>query len=298
MKPQLKRIQTSQLDLAYLDVGDPKGKPVVLLHGWPDDPTTWNEVSAELTNRGCRAFIPYLRGFGPTRFLTSGSSKSGQLVALGQDMIELTERLGLERFVLVGHDWGARAAYILAALHPERVQGLLTLSVGYGTNDPRQKMAYAQVRSYWYHWFFATSRGKAALESDRRELCRFLWRTWSPTWHFADKEFEETATSWENPDWTDVTLHSYRHRWGYAEGDPKYRELEERMAQLPQIRVPTILIQGTEDGCNLPETSAGKDHFFTAGYRYVLVKAGHFIQREDPQSVIGAVLELLSTDRA
>ncbi len=267
MEPQLKRIQTSQLDLAYLEVGDPKGKPVVLLHGWPDDPTTWNEVSAELTNRGCHAFIPYLRGFGPTRFLPSASSKSGQLVALGEDMIELTERLGLERFVL---------------------------SVGYGTNDPRQKMAYAQVRNYWYHWFFATPRGKAALESDRRELCRFLWRTWSPNWHFAAKEFEETATSWENPDWTEVTLHSYRHRWGHVEGDPKYRELEEKMAQFPQIRVPTILIQGTEDNCNLPETSAGKDHFFTAGYRYVLVKAGHFVQREDPQSVIGAVLELLS----
>jgi len=294
MKQPLKRLQTTQLDLAYLDVGDPNGKPVVLLHGWPDDPTTWNPVTAELAKRGCRLVIPYLRGFGPTRFLASASSKSGQLAALGHDAIELTERLGLKRFVLIGHDWGARAAYILAALHPERVQGLLTLSVGYGTNDPRQKIAYAQARNYWYHWFFATPRGKAAVESDRRELCRFLWRTWSPNWHFTDKEFEETATSWKNPDWAEVTLHSYQHRWGHAAGDERYRQLEEKMAQSPKIHVPAILIQGTEDGANLPETSEGKDHFFTAGYRYLLVKAGHFIQREEPQSVIGAALELLS----
>ena len=294
MKQPLKRVQTTQLDLAYLDVGDPNGKPVVLLHGWPDDPTTWNPVTAELAKRGCRLVIPYLRGFGPTRFLASASSKSGQLAALGHDAIELTERLGLKRFVLIGHDWGARAAYILAALHPERVQGLLTLSVGYGTNDPRQKIAYAQARNYWYHWFFATPRGKAAVESDRRELCRFLWRTWSPNWHFTDKEFEETATSWENPDWAEVTLHSYQHRWGHAAGDERYRQLEEKMAQSPKIHVPAILIQGTEDGANLPETSQGKDHFFTAGYRYLLVKAGHFIQREEPQTVIGAALELLS----
>jgi len=294
MEPSLKRVQTTQLDLAYLDVGDPNGQPVVLLHGWPDDPTTWNAVTAELAKRGCRLVIPYLRGFGPTRFLASASSKSGQLTALGQDAIELTERLGLTRFVLIGHDWGARAAYILAALHPERVKGLLTLSVGYGTNDPRQKIAYAQARNYWYQWFFTTPRGKAAVESDRRELCKFLWRTWSPNWRFTDEEFEETAISWENPDWAEVTLHSYRHRWGHAEGDERYRALEERMAQSPKILVPTILIQGTEDGANLPETSQGKDHFFTAGYRYRLVKAGHFIQREDPQSVIAAALELLS----
>jgi len=294
MTPSLKRVQTTQLDLAYLDVGDPNGKAVVLLHGWPDDPTTWNVVTAELAQRGFRLVIPYLRGFGPTRFLASASSKSGQLSALGQDAIELTERLGLKRFVLIGHDWGARAAYILAALHPERVKGLLTLSVGYGTNDPRQKIAYAQARNYWYHWFFATPRGKAAVESDRRELCKFLWRTWSPSWHFTEKEFEETAISWENPDWAEVTLHSYRHRWGHAEGDERYRALEERLAQLPKIQVPSILIQGTEDGANLPETSQGKDHFFTAGYRYRLVKAGHFIQREDPQSVIAAALELIS----
>jgi pimeloyl-ACP methyl ester carboxylesterase len=298
MKPLLKRIQTSQLDMAFLDVGDPDGKPVVLLHGWPDDPTTWNQVSVELTKKGCRAFIPYLRGFGPTRFLASGSARSGQLAALGQDVIELIERLGLERFVLVGHDWGARAAYIVAALHPVRVRGLLTLSVGYATNDPRQKLAYAQARAYWYHWFFASSLGKAALESDRRGLCRFLWKTWSPSWRFTDQEFEETATSWENPDWAEVTLHSYRYRWGQAKADPSYQELEDKMSQLPKIHVPTILIQGTEDACNLPETSADKDRFFTAGYRYVLVKAGHFIQREDPRSVVDAALELLSADRA
>jgi pimeloyl-ACP methyl ester carboxylesterase len=293
MKLQLKRIQTSRVDMAYLEAGDPGGKPVVLLHGWPDDPSTWNAISAELTKQGCRTIAPYLRGFGPTRFLSVAGSKSGQLTALGQDIIEFTQQLGLKRFVLIGHDWGARAAYILTALHPERVQGLLTLSVGYGTNDPNQMIAYAQARNYWYHWFFALPRGQKALESDRKGLCKFLWRTWSPNWRFTEEEFEETARSWDNPDWLEVTLHSYRHRWGHAEGDTQYQALEAKMAQLPKIAVPTILIQGSEDGANLPETSAGKDHFFTAGYRYVLVKAGHFIQREDPQSVVGATRELL-----
>jgi pimeloyl-ACP methyl ester carboxylesterase len=284
-------VQTSCLDMAYEERGEPQGPPVLLLHGWPDDARTWDGVVETLGHHGCRIITPYLRGCGPTRFRDASIMRSGQLAALGQDVVEFLEALALEDLVLVGHDWGARAAYIAAALRPERLRGLVTLAVGYGTNDPGQPLSYPQTRLYWYHWFFATERGRAALETDRRALCRFLWETWSPGWQFSPEEFETTASSWDNPDWVAVTAHSYRHRWGNAVGDLRYRDLEARLAQLPVIRVPTSMLHGAEDGVTLPETSAGKEGCFAAGYeRQVKPGVGHFIQRENPAIVVEAIL--------
>jgi len=170
---------------------------------------------------------------------------------------------------------------------------MVALSVGYGTNDPAQSISYAQARNYWYHWFFATPRGAAALSSDRRALGEFLWRTWAPQWRFSAAEFEQAARSWDNPDWVAITLHSYRHRWGFADGDPRYDALEQRLAPSPKITVPTIVLHGTHDGATMPETSAAKEHFFTASYERRLIECGHFIPREAPDEVVRAIRDLL-----
>ena len=291
MPAQHRTVQTSGLDMAYEERGGAERPPVLLLHGWPDDAHTWDRVAEGLVQAGYRTLAPYLRGTGPTRFRDDGTVRSGELAALGQDVVEFMEALALEDLVLVGHDWGARAAYIAAALRPDRLRGLVTLSVGYGTNDPRQPLSYPQTRLYWYQWFFATERGRVAVETDRRALCRFLWKTWSPNWRFAPEEFEATASSWDNPDWAPVTIHSYRHRWGNTPGDPRYRHLNSQLAQFPVIRVPTTMLHGEEDGATLPETSAEKERFFAAGYeREVIPGLGHFVQRENPALVVKAIL--------
>ncbi len=289
---ELKQVVANPLEIAYLELGQPNGEAVVALHGWPDDATTYRAVAEELGRHGFRVLAPYLRGFGPTRFAVPMTSKSGQLTALADDLRAFVDALGFDRFYLIGHDWGARAAYIFAALYPQRVRGLVALSVGYGTNAPDQALSYEQTSRYWYHWFFATPRGRSTLAADRRGLCRYLWRTWAPRWRFSEREFEETARSWDNEDWVTITLHSYQHRWGFAPGDPRYDELERRMAALPKINVPTIVLHGKQDGATLPETSAGKDRFFTAGYERRVLEVGHFIPREAPEEVALALRQL------
>jgi pimeloyl-ACP methyl ester carboxylesterase len=285
-------VRTTCLEVAFEERGDPDGAVVLLLHGWPDDVRTWDAVAERLAGAGYRTIAPYLRGFGPTRFLDPATIRSGQLTAIALDAVELLDALRVSRCVLVGHDWGARAAYVIAALWPERVERLVTLSVGYGTNNnPSYRPSYDQARRYWYHWFFHLDRGREALEKDRRSLCLYLWRTWMPSFSFDEAVFERTARSWDNPDWVDVTLHSYRHRWQSAAGDPRYDDMEERMTGPPLIRVPTLLLQGDEDGANSPATSAGLDHLFAAGYRReVLCGVGHFPSRERPELVADAIL--------
>jgi pimeloyl-ACP methyl ester carboxylesterase len=283
--------RTPRLEIAYEERGDPQGEPVILVHGFPDDARTWDAVTGKLADAGYRALIPYVRGFGETRFLDEDTSRSGQLTALGQDLIEFADSLGLERFTLVGHDWGARAAYVAAALRPDLTSGLVALAVGYGTNDPDQQLSLEQIRSYWYQWYFNMEQGRAALEADRRGFCRRLWEIWAPNWRFDEETFEATALSFDNPDFVEVAIHSYSHRWGNAPGDPAYDRLEERFADPPPIEVPTTVLMGADDGATLPETSAGKEHLFTKAYeRRVLTGVGHFIQRESPDVVAEAVL--------
>lgn len=292
--PKIRRVETSLLNIAYEERGPSGGFPVILLHGWPDDVRTWDGVVATLNDAGFRTIALYLRGFGPTRFRDGSTMRSGQLSALGGDVIEMAQALGLDRFAIVGHDWGARAAYIAATELSERVTRLVAISVGYGTNSSDQQLPLTQVKNYWYHWYFSLPRGIELVRNARRELGKFMWRTWSPTWQFSESDYSETAASFENPDWADVTIHSYRHRWGLAEGDPRYADLERRLALLPQISIPTLVLHGGADACNDPATSAGKEIFFTGRYeRKLLPNLGHFPQRENPKIVAQEIIAWL-----
>jgi pimeloyl-ACP methyl ester carboxylesterase len=295
---ELKKAKTRLLDVAYFETGEREHDPVLLLHGWPDDALSWNQVAPKLAEAGYRVLTPNLRGFGETRFLDLATIRSGQLSALGSDLIEFADALGLQKFVVVGHDWGARAAYIAAALRPDRITSCVALSVGWGTNDPNQTLSLSQARNYWYHWFLATPRGEAVLRDTPKEFTKFLWSTWSPQWKFSDAEFETTAKSFENPDWFAVTLNSYRNRRGWAAGDPQYAEMDAKLNPAPRIAVSTLVLHGDGDGANAPATSEGREAMFSGLYRRRLVPgAGHFPQREKPGFVASAMLEWLSATR-
>ena len=222
MPAAIKHIRTSTLDVAYEESGAPDGAPVFLLHGWPYDPRCYDEVVPPLVAAGCRMIVPYLRGFGPTRFLSAQTPRSGQQAALGNDLRELMDALAIERAVLAGYDWGGRAACIVAALWPERVRGLVTGN-GYNLqNIPAsvKPLDPASEHRLWYQYYFHTERGRAGLEANRRAFARLLWELWSPPWTFDDATFARSAASFDNPDFVAVTIQSYRHRFGYAAGDP------------------------------------------------------------------------------
>ncbi len=289
-----KNTRTATLDVAYEESGAADGVPVLLLHGWPYDPRDYDAVVPLIAGR-CRAIVPYLRGFGATRFLSADTPRSGQQAALGNDLRELMDALAIERAVLAGYDWGGRAACIVAALWPERVRGLVTGN-GYNIqNIPAagKPASPAQEHRLWYQYYFHSERGRAGLESNRREICRLLWRLWSPHWAFDDATFERSAISFDNPDFVAVTIQSYRHRFGYAPGDPALEPIEARLAAQPKIAVPTIALQGEADGVNPPEASADHARYFTGPFvRRVLPRVGHNPPREAPQAVADAILEL------
>jgi pimeloyl-ACP methyl ester carboxylesterase len=288
-------VDTPLLHVAYEDSGPRDGPPLVLLHGWPDHRRTWDRVLPELHEAGFRTLVPNLRGFGETTFRDPGTMRSGQLAALGQDLLDFAEALGLDRYAVIGHDWGARAAYIASALAPERVSHCIALSVGWGTNAPDQQLSLTQVQNYWYHWYMALDRGADLVRDDRRGFTRHIWRIWTPEWELAEEEFAATAAAFDNPDWAEVTLHSYRVRWGLAERDPRYDEIEARLAGNPEIAVPALVLHGGSDPCNDPSTSAGKEKFFRGRYeRDVLPGIGHFPQREAPNAVAEAILRFLA----
>lgn len=290
--PELRTVRTHVLEIAYEEAGPPGGEPVLLLHGWPDSVRTWDAVVPALAGEGYRCLAPYLRGFGPTRFIASSTPRSGQATALAQDAKDFADALGLDRFILVGHDWGGFAAYLVAAIWPERVKRLVVLSVGYGINNPEQTIALPQARAFWYQWFFHTRQGEQHLERDRRAFCRFIWQTWMAPGRFREEEFEAAAPAWDNPDWVAVTVHYYRHRWGNVAGDPRYEALEVFRREPPPIRVPTRVLHGVDDACILPATTEGKESYFTGGYaRQLLPGVGHFPQREQPEAVIAAIAQ-------
>lgn len=282
-------VETDSLRIAYEVRGD--GKPIVLLHGWPDSVRTWDSVAPELAAAGYRTIAPSLRGYGGTSY-RDGVRRSGQIVAFAQDVIDLLNALNLDRVVFLGHDWGARTGYALAALWPERFERIVLLASGYETGiKPGDQIKPEQAAAYWYQWFWHTDRGREALERNRRDVCRFLWKTWSPHMKFTDAEFDATASAWDNPDWVETTLHSYRVRWGAAEKDPRYADLDARMGSHPTIRVPTTVLHGDADGATLVQSSAGQEASFSGGYRRrVLSGVGHFVQREKPSAVVDAVL--------
>jgi pimeloyl-ACP methyl ester carboxylesterase len=296
MPPVLKRVRTKVLEIAYEESGPADGIPVLLMHGWPYDPRTYDDVVPQLVAAGCRTIVPYLRGFGPTRFLSADTPRSGQQAALSNDLKELMDALGVERAALVGYDWGGRAACIAAALWPERVRCLVTGN-GYNIQDIARSdvpAAPEQEHRFWYQYYFHTERGRAGLAANRREFCRLIWRLWSPNWKFDDATFERSAASFDNPDFVDVTIQSYRHRFKQAAGDPALEPTEQRLAAQPTIVVPTISLNGEANGVGPPERSAGHARFFTGPYqRKVIPIAGHNLPQEVPDVVSEATLELI-----
>ena len=291
-------VDTALLRIGYEAAGPESGYPVIVAHGWPDDPRTWDSVLPALHEGGFRTYAPWLRGYGPTRFLSDTTFRSGQLVALGQDLVDLAAALGLKRHALVGHDWGSRAAYIASSLNEANVSACVALSTGYGTNSPSQKLSYRQTQNYWYHWLMATARGERLIREDRRAFTRHIWNEWFAAYRPDDAEFERTAASFDNPDWADITLHSYRVRWGHAEGDPRYAALESRFDPAPRQRVPTLTLHGALDPVNSPQMSEGKEAYFAGPYeRRLVAEAGHFPQRECAADVAAQIVDWLRRHR-
>jgi pimeloyl-ACP methyl ester carboxylesterase len=296
--PDIKHVRTSVLDIGYEESGSADGAPVILLHGFPYDPRAYDGVVPLLT--GCRVIVPYLRGYGPTRFLSSGTMRSGEQAALGNDLKEMMDALKVERAVLAGYDWGGRAACIVAALWPERVTGLVT-GGGYNVHDvagSAKPASASQEHRYWYQYYFCTERGRAGLTENRRDIAKLLWKLWSPHWTFDDAMFETTARSFDNPDFVDVVIHSYRVRYGYVPGDPALAAIENKLAAKPKITVPAITLQGEAMGTTPPEASAGHAKYFTGPYqRRTIPRVGHNIPQEAPREAADAVLTLVSDIR-
>jgi pimeloyl-ACP methyl ester carboxylesterase len=292
---ELARVRTSVLEIAYEHGGPTAALPVVLLHGYPYDPRAFDEVVPILNSAGLRTIVPYLRGYGPTRFLSSGTPRSGEQAALGRDLLELLDALQIRQAVLAGFDWGARAACVVAALWPERVRGLVSCT-GYLIQDIARSTKpgdLEQERRFWYQYYFHTERGRNGLAQMRGELGRLLWKLWSPTWICDDATYARTAASFENDDFVEVVIHSYRHRMGNAPGDPRYAAVEAQLATLPTIGVPTIVLHGAVDGVGPPRNSEGHARHFTGHFeRRVLADVGHNPPQEAPKAFAEAILDL------
>ncbi|HVY14432.1 MAG TPA: alpha/beta hydrolase [Rhodopila sp.] len=293
----MKTVRTPVLEIAYLEAGPSDGPVAILLHGWPSDVHDYDGVIGPLAKAGFRVLVPWLRGYGATRFLSADTPRSGQQAALGADVRDFMDALAIPDAILVGYDWGGRAACVVAALWPERVRGFVAIT-GYGIQDiPGASNPVAPDREYryWYQWYFHTDRGVAGLTQNRLELTRLLWRLWSPNWDFDEATLQATAASFDNPDFVAVTIQSYRHRYGNAPGDPAYDALEARLAARPAIQAPTIILHGIDDGVGPPDGSRPRDGLFTNLIeRRDLPKAGHFLARENPDDVVQAVLRLRS----
>jgi pimeloyl-ACP methyl ester carboxylesterase len=294
--PDVLVARTPTLDIAYEAHGAAGGVPVILLHGFPDDARAFDEVAPPLAAAGHRVLVPYLRGYGPTRFLDAATPRMAQQAAIGQDLLDFMDALGLGRAALAGYDWGGRAACLAAILAPERVRALVTIG-GYNVQNtlaPPAPAGAAAERAYWYQWYFNTERGRLGLERNRREICRLLWQEWSPGWRFDDATFARTAPSFDNPDFVPVVIHSYRHRHGNAPSDPRFEAIERRLAARPPITVPSMVLHGAEDTVAPPRRSEGHLALFPAGTeRRVVAGAGHFLPREQPGALADALLTLL-----
>ncbi len=292
----IRRIRTPSLEMAYEEHGPSDGDPVILLHGFPYDPRCYDGMVPPLVAAGRRVIVPYLRGYGPTRFLLIETIRSGQQAALGRDLLDLMDGLSISRAALVGYDWGGRAACIVAALWPDRVTALVT-GEGYNIQDIAAAVRPAapeQEHRLWYQYYFNTPRGRDGLTANRFDYCKLLWKQWSPTWRFDDETYARTAASFDNPDFVEVVIHSYRHRFGYVPGDPALDEVERQLATKPSISVPTIAMCGGDDGVRPPP---GKDPHvaqFTGRYeRRVLPGIGHNIPQEAPEVTVAALLDLV-----
>jgi pimeloyl-ACP methyl ester carboxylesterase len=299
--PPIKHVRTSVLDIAYEESGPADGTPVFLMHGFPYAPRSYDAVVPLLTAQGCHTIAPYLRGFGPTRFLSVDTMRSGEQAALGNDLRELMDAVGIERAVLCGYDWGGRACCVVSALWPERVRALVT-GAGYNVHDVAGSLKPAdpeQEYRAWYQYYFHLERGRAGLTQNRREVARLLWKLWSLERPFDEAEFVRSAPSFDNPDFVEVAIHSYRVRFGNASGDPSLAALERRLAAQPPITVPTIVLHGTGDGIAPADSSISHARHFTGPYQRRLVPgAGHAMPQDAPRQTADAVLELVNRAKA
>jgi pimeloyl-ACP methyl ester carboxylesterase len=289
-------VSTSVLEITLEESGPPDGPPVMLMHGFPYSVRGYDAAVELLTAAGCRCYIPHLRGYGPTRFRTSATPRSGQQAALANDLVELMDVLQIERAVLGGFDWGGRAACIVAALWPQRCAGLVT-GGGYNIQDIAASVVPAPPEfehALWYQYYFHTERGRAGLDADRHGMAHLLWRLWSPLWQFDDETFDASAAMHDNPDFVDVVIHSYRHRFGYASGDPHLESIERQLAEQPTIGVPTISLDGDDGGFGPADRSAEERAHFTGRYEQrILTGVGHNVPQEAPDAFASAVLDLL-----
>jgi len=291
----LKTVTTPLLDIGYFDLpADPDSHVAILLHGWPDDPHSWAEVAQALNATGWRVLAPYLRGYGPTRFLSRDTPRTGDPAALADDTLAFASALKVDRFAVIGHDWGARTAYTLACAAPGRISHCIALSIGWGPVDPDQPLTPDQIRRFWYQWFLSLDRG-ADLLADSRALAALIWQDWSVARAPGPELLDRLAECFRNPDWADVVLHYYRTRWGKTQPDPKNAATDAAVKRDPRIEVPTLCLHGGADPCVPPESSAGSARFFTGPYaRHVLDGIGHFPQFEAPEATAALIARFLS----
>lgn len=289
----LKYINTKDLCIAYEESGNVDGTTIILMHGFPYDVRTYDEVTKLLLTENCRIIVPYLRGYGPTKFLSADTIRSGQQAALANDLIALMDALSIQKAIVGGYDWGGRACCIVSALYPERIVGLVSMA-GYNIQNIAK---YSEPDSpeiemlNWYQFYFHSERGRSGLTKYRKEFCRLLWCNWSPTWKFDDETYEASAVSFNNPDFVDVVVHSYRHRYGLAKGDPKFEAIEQSLQKQPTIKVPAIILDAEADGVE-PFSGTGKDaNYFEGGYERRVVKGvGHNLPQESPAEFANAIL--------
>jgi pimeloyl-ACP methyl ester carboxylesterase len=292
----LRSVEAGVLDIAYFEAGPADGPPVLLMHGFPYDIHSYVEVAPMLAGAGCRVIVPYLRGYGATRFLSDATPRSGEQAALGADLLALLDALAIPRAVLAGYDWGGRAACGVAALWPERCAGLVSLN-SYNIQNIARAMEPEPPENeqrLWYQYYFHNERGRAGLAADRRALTRLLWRLWSPTWAFDDATFERSGAAFDHPDFVDVVIHSYRHRYGLVPGDPAYAGIEARLAAQPSITVPAITFDGADDGVRPAADASAHAHRFAGPRSHrVIPGVGHNMPQEAPRVFADAVLELI-----
>lgn len=292
----LRSIDAGPLNIAYYEAGPADGPAVMLMHGFPYDIHSYVDVAPILAAQGCRVVVPYLRGYGPTRFLEEATPRSGEQAAIGADMMALMDALGIQRAVFAGYDWGGRAACVGAALWPERCIGLVCVN-SYLIQDIAGAMVPARPDRevpLWYQYYFQLERGRAGLAANRRGIARILWAQWSPNWKFDEACFERTAIAHDNPDYVDVVIHSYRHRFGLADGDPQYADIERKLAEQPAISVPSITLDGDGDGVS-PATDGSRSasKFTRSRVHRVVPRAGHNLPQEEPEAFAASVMDLI-----
>jgi pimeloyl-ACP methyl ester carboxylesterase len=297
----MKSVRTSTLEIAYEEHGPVDGAPVILLHGFPYDPRCFDEVAPPLASDGCRVLVPYIRGYGPTRFLSADTPRSGEQAAFGNDLLQFMDALAIRRATLMGYDWGGRGACVVSALWPERVRGLVSCT-GYNIQDiegSAKPAAAAQEHRLWYQYYFNTPRGEAGLTQNRRAICKLLWELWSPHWQFDDATFEASAKSFDNPDFVPVVIQSYRHRYGYAAGDPALLGIEAKLQAQPAITVPTLNLHGDADGVGPASDRDGGAAKFIGGYeRRMIARVGHNVPQEAPRDTVAAIRDIMKGTKA